>query len=160
MVRKVLLGAVMIVALFAAPAAAQYGTFNVNPGSTRPGGQANFNGSGCKPGEAVTITIDGKVVATVTAKPNGSYNGNFTVNLPNGNYTVVSTCGSVVNNAPLLVRSANVSNKPNAPGKGGSKGSGTLPRTGSNIDTLGLMGAALLVAGGGVMLATRKRRVA
>lgn len=154
MVRKVLLGAVMIVALFAAPAAAQYGTFTVNPGSVRPGGQANFNGKGCKAGETVTVTVQGTVVATVTAKPNGSFNGNFTVNLPSGNYTVVSTCGSLVQSAPLLVRSANVSNRPT--GTGGT----TLPRTGSNIDTLGLMGAALLVAGGGVMLATRKRRVA
>ncbi|MEO6627031.1 MAG: LPXTG cell wall anchor domain-containing protein [Aquihabitans sp.] len=157
MVRKVLLGAVMIVALFAAPAAAQYGTFTVNPGSVRPGGQASFNGKGCKAGETVTVTVQGTVVATVTAKPNGSFNGNFTVNLPSGNYTVVSTCGSLVQSAPLLVRSANASNSPG--GTGGTGGT-TLPRTGSNIDTLGLMGAALLVAGGGVMLATRKRRVA
>lgn len=153
MVRKVLLGAVLIVALFAAPAAAQYPTFNVNPGSVRPGGQANFNGKGCQPGETVTITIDGVVVATTTANSNGNFNGHFDVNLPAGDYTVTATCGDVVQTSPLLVRSAAV----NAPG---GTGSTTLPRTGSNLDTMGLVGGALLAAGGGVMLATRKRRVA
>ena len=35
---------------------------------------------------------------------------------------------------------------------------GTLPRTGSDLDRLGLMGAGLLTAGGLVLVATKSRR--
>ena len=151
MVRKAIFGAAMIVALFAAPASAQYGGFSVNPGSIRPGGQANFQGSGCAAGSTVTISIGGTTVGTATAGANGQFNGHFTANLGTGTYQVTATCGSKTQTAPLLVRSADVTNNQ------GNKG-GTLARTGSNLDTMGLVGAALLVAGGGVVLATRKRQ--
>ena len=43
MIRKILIAAVALVALMAAPAAAQYGGLTVNPGSVRPGGNADYN---------------------------------------------------------------------------------------------------------------------
>ncbi len=157
MVRKVLIGAVMIVALFAAPASAQYPSFVVTPGGVEVGGDAAFQGSGCQPGEEVVVTIDGNVVATVNADANGEYSGSFTVNLAPGEYTVVATCGDVVNTSPLLVRGA-AEERPTPPtATPPSTGGGTLVRTGSNANTLALVGAALLVAGGGAMVVARKR---
>jgi LPXTG-motif cell wall-anchored protein len=150
MVRKVLIGALMLVALFAAPASAQYPDFTVNPGSVEVGGNATFQGRGCQPGETVTITIDGRVMATVEADGAGEFSGSFRADLAPGNYTVVATCGDVVNTSPLQVRGASTTPPP-------STGGGALPRTGSDSNTLALVGAGLLLAGGGAMLVARKR---
>lgn len=155
MLRKVLIGALMLTALFAAPAAAQYPDFAITPGTVNVGGNATFQGSGCAPGSTVTITIDGKVVATVTADASGDYNGSFKADLAPGTYTVTATCGDVVRTSPLTVRSVAVT-PPARPGTGG----GSLPRTGSNSNVMALVGAGLLVLGGGAVLATRKRTVA
>ncbi len=166
MVRKVLIGAVMVAALFASPAAAQYSDFVVNPGAVDEGGTATFQGSGCPPGATVTITIDGRTFATVVANDAGQYNGSFVADLAPGNYTVTATCGDVVNTSPLTVRGVSTS-QPDESGDGGGTGDiggvgggggrAPLPRTGSNTNTLALMGAALLVVGGGAMVASRKR---
>jgi LPXTG-motif cell wall-anchored protein len=153
MLRKVLIGALMLTALLAAPAAAQYADFVITPGTVSVGGNATFQGSGCAPGSTVTITIDGKVMATVTADAGGDYNGAFKADLAAGTYTVTATCGNVVRTTPLTVRGVSVT--PPA-GTGG----GSLPRTGSNTNTMALVGAGLLLLGGGAILATRKRTIA
>jgi LPXTG-motif cell wall-anchored protein len=152
MLRKVLIGALMLTALFAAPATAQYADFAITPGTVSVGGNATFQGSGCAPGSTVTITIDGKVMATVTADASGDYSGAFKADLAPGTYTVTATCGDVIRTSPLTVRSVSV----NPPSTGG----GALPRTGSNSNVMALVGAGLLVLGGGAILATRKRSVA
>lgn len=156
MIRKVLIGALMLVAVFAAPAAAQYDDFVVNPGSVVSGGNATFTGSGCAAGATVTITIDGKVMATVTADAAGNYSGSFLANMAAGTYTVTSTCGDLVRTSPLNVQSATVGR----PGPGSGTGGSSLPRTGSNSNSMALVGFGLLAIGGGFMLATRNRRTA
>ena len=150
MVRKVLIGAVMMVALFAAPAAAQYPTFVVNPGTVDQGGNATFQGSGCAPGATVTITINGQTFATVTANGQGQYNGSFVADLAPGTYTVTATCGDLVQTSPLTVRGVSAGDRP---GGGGAP----LARTGSSTNALALAGAALLAVGGGAMVVSRKR---
>lgn len=152
MLRKVLIGALMLTALFAAPAAAQYPDFAITPGTVNVGGNATFQGSGCAPGSTVTITIDGKVMATVTADASGDYSGSFKADLAPGSYNVTATCGDVIRTSPLTVRSVAVTPP--------STGGGALPRTGSNSNVMALVGAGLLVLGGGAILATRKRTVA
>jgi LPXTG-motif cell wall-anchored protein len=153
MLRKVLIGALMLTALLAAPAAAQYADFAITPGTVSVGGNATFQGSGCAPGSTVTITIDGKVMATVTADASGDYNGAFKADMAPGTYTVTATCGNVVRTTPLTVRGVSVT-----PPTG--TGGGSLPRTGSNTNTMALVGAGLLLLGGGAILATRKRTIA
>ena len=155
MLRKVLIGALMLTALVAGPAAAQYPDFAITPGTVNVGGNATFQGSGCAPGSTVTITIDGKVMATVTADASGDYNGSFVANMAAGTYTVTATCGDVVRTTPLTVRSVAVTPPPTS-GTGGT----SLPRTGSNTNTMALVGAGLLLLGGGAILATRKRTIA
>lgn len=156
MVRKVLIGALMLVALFAAPAAAQYPDFTVTPGGVEAGGSAGFQGSGCQPGETVVVTVDGRVVATVVADAGGDYSGSFVVDLAPGEYTVTATCGNVVNTSPLLVRGVTQTSTPPTSRPGGTAGA-PLARTGSNVNGLALAGAALLLAGGGAMVVARKR---
>lgn len=166
MIRKVLIGALMIVAVFAAPAAAQYDTFTVSPGGVESGGTTTFQGDGCEPGSTVTISIDGDTLATVVANDQGQFTGSIVVDLPAGDYTVTATCGDVVQTAPLNVRgvsdSTTTAPDPTAPapapgpGVGGQGGGSPLPRTGSNTTSLVLVGA-LLLAGGGAMVVARKR---
>jgi LPXTG-motif cell wall-anchored protein len=154
MVRKVLIGAVMVVALFAAPASAQYNNFTITPAGVQAGGNATFQGGGCAPGSTVTLSVNGQTLTSVVANAQGQYSGSFVVNLPPGNYTVTATCGNVVNTHPLNVRGVSTSTP--RPGSGGVGGA-PLARTGSNTNTLAVAGAALLLVGGGAMVAARKR---
>jgi LPXTG-motif cell wall-anchored protein len=157
MLRKVLIGALMLTALVAGPAAAQYPDFAITPGTVNVGGNATFQGSGCAPGSTVTITIDGKVVATVTADASGDYNGSFVADMAPGTYTVtVTPVATWSAPPPLTVRSVAVTPPPPGGGTGGT----SLPRTGSNTNTMALVGAGLLLLGGGAILATRKRTIA
>ena len=148
MLRKVLIGALMITALLAAPATAQYGDFAITPGSVSVAGVATFQGRGCSPGSTVTITTGGTVLTTVTADSAGDFRGAFNANLSVGSHTITATCGDVVRSSPLNVLSTSGAPRPTGP----------LPRTGSNSTTMALVGAGMLALGGAV-LATRKRAI-
>jgi len=184
MVRKVLLGAIALVALFAAPAAAQYDPIVVSPGQVNPGGAVTVTGQACAPGVEVVINLipgdatdqntpinatkaaptlpaGGVQVATTTADENGNFTVTF--DLPAGTaagtYTVQAVCGSVVQSDVIDVQPATVATTvpagtPSTP----SSPTGNLPRTGSNVNGMGLVGAGLLAAGGLLLLGTRKRR--
>ena len=89
MIRKILLVAVALVALMATPAAAQYPGLTVNPGTVRPGGNADFAGKGCQPGETVVIRLDGTTVATVTSDTSGEFSGSFVVPVATGRVAAV-----------------------------------------------------------------------
>ncbi|CAN5548984.1 hypothetical protein BH10ACT1_BH10ACT1_37350 [soil metagenome] len=181
MVRKVLFGALLIVGLFAGTAAAQYDPLVVTPGEVVEGGTVTVTGQGCQANEAVTITLfpgdatgqdtfppasskastravptGGIQVATTTTDENGNFTVTFTLpaGATPGEYTVQATCGSVVQSELITVVGATAAPIPGVP----ASPSGNLPRTGSNVDAMGLVGAGLLAAGGLVLLGTRKRR--
>lgn len=160
MVRRMLIGAIALLVLGAAPAAAQYG-FAVSPGTASPGGQVSVSGKGCSPGATVTITLtlqeaqraegDSVVVATLTADENGAFSGTFTVpaDAVLGVYLVEAFCdGARVGSAELNIV---------APSDGDG-GDGSIVATGSDLNGLGLLGAGLLTAGGIVLIATKGRR--
>ena len=183
MLRKVLLSAALIVGIAAAPAAAQYPGFVITPGSARPGDSVSFTGSGCEPGELVNVGLmalfEGQSirqvgeqiqVAKITADENGNFSGSFVVpDLAPGRYKVIASCG-IVQSAELEILSTGLTADPDDPddprgpgatgGTGASQGggrSGPLPATGSDFNALGLVGLALLAAGGLVLLTTRNR---
>ena len=56
MIRRMLIGAVLLVVLGSQPAAAQY-DFSVTPGTVVPGGTVTVTGQGCQAYEEVTITL-------------------------------------------------------------------------------------------------------
>ena len=172
MVRKLLITATVMVALLAAPAAAQYPDIVVQPQRTPPGGTVTVSGRGCQPGEEVVITprrarpsqsqatdqwTGGKVVATTTAAADGSFTTSFKVpaHTPTGTYDVIAKCGDLVQTQQIEVLGTDVV-APTDSGTGAT--SGSLPRTGSNLNTVGLAGAVLLVVGGLFLLSSRKRR--
>lgn len=161
MFRRMLIGAFALIALVAAPAAAQY-DFSVGPGNVTPGGDVTVSGEGCSAGAEVTITLtllqatraavgESVVVATVTADANGEFNLTFQIpaDAVLGRYKVEAFCdGASVGSAEINVV---------APSSGGG-GQGTIVRTGSDLNGLGLLGAGLLTAGGIILIATKSRR--
>lgn len=157
MVRKVLLIALAFVALLAAPAAAQYDDLVVSPGEVEAGGVVTVTGQGCPAGSEVVIALipPGTTVATGTADADGNFTIEFTIpeGTAPGTYTVQATCGDVVQSETIVVAGDTVTPPPGNPGGGGN-----LPRTGSDLDGMGLLGAGLLAIGGLVLLGTRRRR--
>lgn len=187
MIRKTLIGAFMLIALVASPAAAQYAPVVISPGTVVQGGDITVSGGGCEPNQSVTITVYPEspealagnptvppvITATTTADAQGNYSVTFKVpaTLAPGWYDVLGPCpaiGTDVNPVRaeqlyylgrFLVVAPDAG--PGGTGNGsGNGGTGTLPRTGSNLNGIGLLGAGLLTAGGLTLLATRKRRSA
>lgn len=170
MFRKILIGATMLATLaIAAPAGAQTYDFNVSPGNVEAGGQVTVSGEGCNPGEEVTITVTegapqkavGDVILTTTGTADSS--GKFTITFkippgtPVGVYTVTATCGDgvVLSSVINVVEGPVVTTTPATPGGGTT---GPIVRTGSDLNGLGLAGAALITVGGIILLTTRSRR--
>lgn len=180
MIRKMLLAAFALVALTAAPAAAQY-DFTVTPTVVSAGGTVNVTGKGCAAGSPVTVTVTqrstGEVVLTTTGTADGD--GEFSIDIvlddsfPPGLYDVEARCAlpdcttdasqrlqGVVEGCELVfaatVEIAAPGPGPTTPGDGVDDGD--IVRTGSDLNGLGMLGAGLLAAGGLVLVATKGRR--
>jgi len=97
------------------------------------------------------VTADGTFVVDVTI-PTWT---------PLGTYLARAVAGDAAAEVQILVTSDGQTPDPTSPptgvGAGSSGSSGPLPRTGSDLNALALVGAALLVVGGLWLLATRKR---
>ncbi|WP_421119122.1 hypothetical protein ACE2AJ_17420 [Aquihabitans daechungensis] len=168
MFRKMLIGALMLVAVAAAPAAAQTYDFNVSPANVEPGGTVTVSGEGCQPGAEVTITVteaapqravgDVILTTTVTADGSGQFTATFTIpsGTATGTYEVTATCGDgvVLSDFINVVDGTVATTAPPS----GSGGGGTIARTGSDLNGLGLAGAGLITVGGIILLTTRSRR--
>jgi LPXTG-motif cell wall-anchored protein len=151
MVRRSLtiIGLAFAALIVLAPAAsAQYnepGTITTDDPNPDVGDSIVVNGTECDPGPVtVTISQGGQsvVVGQFTAGADGTYTGSITV--PNsftaGSATISDSCG---NNTTITI--------------GGVSGV-TLPRTGSSsTGTLWRVAVALLAAGGVLVLSARKR---
>ncbi len=182
MLKKILLVAVVLVFGAAAPASAQYPEIVVTPGTVTEGGTISVTGKFCNPGENVVITLrpaassdralpaEGIVVATTVADEDGAFNTSFVLpaDVTPGIYDVVVNCGGTTRTETIEVLGRGETppttvpgtTPGTTPGNNGSGGSGTLPRTGSDLNGSGLVGAGLLTAGGLFLLGARKRRTA
>jgi hypothetical protein len=165
MFRRMLIGAALLIALAAAPAAAQY-PFNVTPGRVLAGGEVTVSGKGCDPGAEVTIVMveaasqrkvgDVILTTTVIADENGNFTTTITVpaGTPVGTYQIKAECNDgVVFSAFIDVVDATT---PTTTPGGGS--TAPIVRTGSDLNGLGLAGAGLITVGGIILIATRSRR--
>lgn len=165
MVRKMLLGAVLLVALFAAPAAAQY-PFTVTPTEVRPGSLVNIKGSGCAANEQVNVKLTyvesfvgapvPTVIAEYTTKADAEGAFNYSFEMPAdakpGKYLVEASCGTLVFSDTLTL------GEETTPTTTPGSDDGEIVRTGSDLNGLGIAGAAMLGIGGAILLATRSRR--
>ena len=155
-----------LVAAFAAPAAAQYAPLVVTPPVVSALEKVSVSGQGCAPNQEVIVylvpgdTTGAKAipagaieVGRTTADATGNFSLTFTVPAGTaiGIYTVTASCGTLDQSATIeVISTAVVTPPPPTPP--------TLPRTGSNLNGAGMVGAGLLAAGGLFLLASRKRR--
>lgn len=149
MFRKILFGAVFLVAIAGAPAAAQYVTTSVSPGTVSAGGEVTVSGTACPASSEVNIYLvagdqtatsgqggavppGGVLVATSTADDDGNFTTTFTVpaSTEPGTFTVVTICGDFSDAETIEVLAGSVT--PTTPGTtpitnpgGGTGGTGS-----------------------------------
>jgi hypothetical protein len=146
-------GSTVVITMKKAPAAAP---------ASLPTGGSDEQVSRAASAAGATRLIDlavGEVVATVTADQDGNFNASFKVppHATPGFYDVIAECDGIVQSQRIEVLGQTVV----PPGDGGgAQPDGEIVRTGSNLNGVGLVGAALLAIGGLVLLASRKRRSA
>ena len=163
MIRKMLIGAAALLVLFAAPAAAQY-DFTVGPGTVEPGGTVTVTGGSCWHNKPVVIRVTqksatkavGDVIFETTVITDDQGNFSLTFEFPPdaepGVYVVAAYCdGTEVASQEVEVAGA-------SPTTTTTPGGGTIVRTGSDLNGLGLLGAGLLTIGGIILIATKGRR--
>ena len=163
MIRRLLMVAALLgaslasLAMTATTASAQYQNGQpgiiVNPGSTTVGGKVVVEGSGCPAGSTVTIKIGDVVVGTVTANGDGDFSDTIVLppSIVPGTYTVHALCGNLDLTTVLSVSALAATTTAGT--------TGTLPRTGTDSGLWVKVGRSLVVVGGLLVLATRRRRV-
>jgi hypothetical protein len=176
MIRKMLIGAAMLVVAAAAPAAAQTYDANVSPGTVVAGQEVTVSGEGCVPGSTVSVKVTQRATGNIiytgsdVTDSTGGFTFKFTMpsdaapgwydleaRCPNGGSSADRIAGTVEGNdlvwrmEILVVADSTATTVP-------SSGSGPIVRTGSDLNGLGLAGAGLIAAGGVILIATRSRR--
>jgi LPXTG-motif cell wall-anchored protein len=160
-----LLVAVTALTMGTQPAAAQYagaGTATVSNPTPTPGGSTSITACCFQPGTTVTFTLDGgTVVGTAVAGSTGA--ATATVTIPAGTsvgaHTITAAGSNITDGTPLTV-TADLTVVAGVVVTAAPAATGTLPKTGSSFTTLLLTGAGvgLVVVGGLVVLAGRRRR--
>lgn len=178
MFRKMLIAALALVALMASPAAATY-DFEVSPTVVQAGGTVSISGKDCPPNSPVDVKVTqratGKVIYTASDTTDAAGEFSFSIKLPSdlaaGWYDIEARCCPADGAAPseralqgtvegdCVVFRASVQVKAAPAGNDGT-GTGTIVRTGSDLNGLGLVGAGLLTVGGLVLLASKRRKTA
>jgi hypothetical protein len=128
-------------------------TAGLEVSTTNPtaGGSITISGTSCNPGATVTATLDtGDVIGTATVGNDGTFT--ITGTLPSGvtgSHTITTTGGGSAHTCSGVL-GVEIS----APG---GSGGGGLASTGVAVVGIGALGAVLLI-GGGLMLMAGKRR--
>lgn len=177
MFRKMLIGAAMLVVAAAAPAAAQTYNANVSPGTVVAGQEVTVSGEGCVPGSTVSVKVTQRATGTIiytgsdVTDSNGEFTFKFTMpaDAAPGWYDLEARCPNGAANAnadriegtvegnDLVWRMEILVVGDTTPTTAPSTG-GTIARTGSDLNGLGLAGAALITVGGIILISTRSRR--
>jgi LPXTG-motif cell wall-anchored protein len=174
-VKKLLFVAVtaLILAFAAGPASAQYQPMfiTVNPTTVPVGGTIVVTAGYFEPGSDVEIRVesDPVVLGTLVARADGTVTSPYALPLSVvvGQHVVFAKGPRLGTNvvtevsAAITVIDANVSDDSIATGPGAAgSNSGNLPRTGTDAGIFAAVGAALLVAGGLIVMSTRRRHAA
>jgi len=177
MIRKMLIGAALLVVAAAAPAAAQTYDANVSPGTVVAGQEVTVSGEGCVPGSTVSVKVTQRSTGTIvfTGSDTTDSTGEFTFKFkmpsdaapgwydlearcPNGTGSSDRVAGVVEGN-DLVWRMEILVVAPSTPTTTPTNGSSApIVRTGSDLNGLGLAGAGLITVGGIILIATRSRR--
>lgn len=155
------IGTVFGVVVFAAASdAAPYisqPTLSVSTQNPTEGASLGVSGAGYGANEQVNLTLQSATYNLGSAMTDGSGSFSTTVTLPagvTGTHTIVGVGATYADVASVgIVISA-------ATGGGGGGGGGGLPNTGAAVMGLGGVGVALLLGGGLMLLAGKRRKVA
>jgi hypothetical protein len=158
-IRRASLAALFVVvtvlaSLFAAGSAGAYPpgtapTLSLSTNVVQAGGSVRLCGDHFVPGSTVTVALDGTTLATGTAGANGSLC--VTVTIPAGTAAGAHTLSAT----DTAGESATAALTVTAAGAGG--GGGGLANTGVAIASIGGLGLLLLIGGGVMLLAGRRR---
>jgi hypothetical protein len=155
----VMFGVIIAVVAFAIPAtAASYSTqttTSVSNQSPTAGSSLTFCGQGFLPGETVTITLDHSVsYPSVTTDTSGAFCTTMVLGatLTAGTHTLTATGATSgrTSGTTIQVLGASASAAPTTSG---------LAFTGANAIGIGALGGLLLLGGGAMVLAGRRRKV-
>ncbi len=151
MIRSLLVAALLVVGVLAAPAAAQYEpgpTVSLAPTTAVAGATVVLAGQQCLASSPVTIAAPGMEAQTTTAGPDGSWTSSVVVPAgTSGTWSLTVTCGDAVLVASVQVGAVDSSAPQAAP----------LPVTGSQTVPFAAVGAGL-VAGGLLLVLLVQRR--
>ncbi len=143
----------------AAPTDYGSGTSPIVTTQTPPeGGQVGVSGQGCAPGETIDISLDNGAfdLGSTTTDSTGAYN--TTVTLPAG-VTGVHTINVIGESSGCSGAAAiNIGAVGSGGGSGGESGGGGLASTGVAVAGIGAVGLVLLVGGGLMLMAGRRRK--
>jgi hypothetical protein len=156
-----LFGVIIAVLAFAVPAnAAPYTTqptVAVSSQTVTAGGSITFSGSGFLPGETVRITVSDPItLKSVVADSSGSFS--TVIVLPaglTGAQTLTATGLTSGRTASITIQVLAASANPFPT----STATGGLAFTGAAVGAIGALGGLLLIGGGLMMLASRRRKV-
>jgi LPXTG-motif cell wall-anchored protein len=143
--------------LFAAPAQAQDypggATLTVSDTSPECDDTITISGTDFEPNATVSISWNGEAIGTATTDGSGAFSFPYTIPCPFvGTAHIEASDGVNVLGISLTVRAAGEARDDRT-----VTAAGTLPRTGSDNGNLIRAGVALLVVGGLLVLATRRR---
>ena len=128
----------------------------VSASTIGPGGSLTVSGSGFK-GTVTVTAADPILLATVTAGADGTFSARVTLpasEFPPGNYTITaSDAYGDSTSVKVTIATAAAPSSPSTP----STGNGGLPFTGFAAASVGGLGVLLLIGGGIMLLAGRRR---
>jgi len=121
-----------------------------------PGDSFTVTGINAQPGDEVTASIEGQRIGSGTADSNGdfSFSANLPANLSRGTHSAEVSCGPLGADLTSTITAAG----PSGAAPSGGSPAGALPRTGAG-NPIGLTQIAIgLIAAGGLVALTSKRR--
>jgi antitoxin (DNA-binding transcriptional repressor) of toxin-antitoxin stability system len=129
---------------------------SVSTGTTTEGGSVTFSGSGFEPGETITITVDGVVVATVTASSDGTFSVRLKLSsVGTANLVATGESSGVTASSTVTVKAKTVSKA------GSDDESDGLPTTGMSARRMVIavsVGTAALIVGASLIWLSYVRR--
>ena len=162
MIRRILMLAVLLVAVPAAASAQEYppqqGQATVSDSSVPPGGTFTISGSGCAPSTTVALGFDNDAQGQTTADGSGAFSGPVTVpaDAAPGQHTAQAVCET--SEGETLVLSAAITVE-GAEAPRGTAGTGALPATGQDSSVpLTKIAVMLVLVGGAFVVAARRRK--
>jgi hypothetical protein len=153
----VIIGMIIAMVAFSGPANAAYGTqptTSVSDQTPAAGSSLTFCGSGFQPGETVTITLDnGTKYPSVTADAAGHFCTTIVLGASlSGTHTLTATgtTSGITSSTTIKVLAVGANAAPTTSG---------LAFTGATAIGIGALGGLVLVGGGMILFATRRRKV-